>query len=153
MYNSAFITKIISLLLVLIVGGYGIFSAQKILEGPQIAIENPEKYAYIEGDTFILSGMTKNVTELYIEDVPLLLESSGYFSQEYAVPDGQYFIVLKGKSRFGKMTEKILPLWGKQEKREVNVYDFSEENTDEEREDITKEEDETEENSSLTLSS
>jgi hypothetical protein len=109
--NALSILKTSSLaLLVLVVVGYGLFQAQKLISGPVITIYNPQNGATF-GQTLIeIDGKVKNAAYISLNDRPMYTDASGRFSEKLLLSPGYNVVKLAARDKFGKTTEKELEL-------------------------------------------
>jgi hypothetical protein len=105
-------THLWALALLVIVVGYGIFVAHRLLAGPSILITSPEHGATITSSRFTLSGVSENIMSVTIAGIPVLHHQNGSFSQEYRTPVGYYELVVAGTGRFGEVVSDTIAVWG-----------------------------------------
>lgn len=96
----------ISLVCVLIVVGYGLFEARKLIEGPQVTIETPKNGSATSTTAVVISGTADNISFLTINDAPAYTDESGHFSLTLSPPTGYTVFTVAGVDRFGRRTQK-----------------------------------------------
>ena len=81
---------------------YGLFKAAPLLAGPQIRIDPIS----VEAETgfMTLSGRALHTETLTLDGSTLLIDGSGRFAKELALPHGGVFLTLKATDRFGRST-------------------------------------------------
>ncbi len=112
MNRNAISTLRISLivLLVLIIVGYSLFQAQKLLTGPVIDIYSPQNGATYSQALIEIEGRAKNIAYLNLNDRPIFTDGSGYFKEKLLLSPGYNVIKLDARDKFKKYTEKKLEL-------------------------------------------
>jgi hypothetical protein len=99
---------------VLIILGYSIFQAQKIIHGPEIIVTSPISGSTIQESSIEITGTTKNISEISLDDRPIFIDESGKFSEKLMLYPGYNIIKLKAQDKFGAKTEKNIELVYKQ---------------------------------------
>ncbi len=102
-------TGALSLLAVVILG-YSIFQAQKLIAGPIINISTPQNGATYNQTLIEIDGQAKNTAYIYIDDRQMFTDKDGNFSQELLLSPGYNVVKLDAFDKFGKQTEKKLQL-------------------------------------------
>jgi hypothetical protein len=105
-------THLWALVLLMIVVGYGVFVAHRLLAGPSIRITSPQHGDTITDTRFTLSGTSANIMSVSIAGIPVLHHQDGSFSQEYRTPVGYYELVAVGTGRFGEVVSDTIAVWG-----------------------------------------
>ena len=110
-WNIKSITRIaiISLFGVIIIG-YAIFQAQKLLRGPIIDIYSPQNGTTFNEALIEIEGKARNVAYLSLNDRPIFTDKSGYFNEKMLLSPGYNVIKLDASDKFKKRTEKILQI-------------------------------------------
>ncbi|MFC1721124.1 hypothetical protein ACFLY0_00385 [Patescibacteria group bacterium] len=109
--NARNILKIILLILIIvIVSGYILYQSRNLLIGPQVSITSPDNYSSTNEDFVIISGTTKNVSSVSINDRPIFIDTTGNFVDAIVLAPGYNIITVKAVGRFGKEIFETLEL-------------------------------------------
>ncbi len=100
------IIRIIVALCVVLLVGYGLFEARKLIEGPQIEIKTPSNGGATSTASVLISGLASNISFLTINDAPAYTDESGRFAVTLSPPPGYTVFVVQGVDRFGRRTSK-----------------------------------------------
>lgn len=92
--------------------GYGFFQARTLMQGPTLVVTYPHNGAHIEGELFEISGSTKNVTHVFLNGRPVLLSTTGAFTETLATPEGYGVLLIEAKNRFGHHREARIEFFG-----------------------------------------
>jgi hypothetical protein len=95
---------------VLLIAGYGIFQAQKIIKGPQIAIQFPINGQTVTESDIDIEGIAKNISAITLNDRTIYIDESGNFSEKLMLYPGYNIIKLQAEDKFGATVEKKLEL-------------------------------------------
>ena len=98
-------------LLVLILSGtvFYLFSEfRSFVAEPQLLIINPATGATMEGSTVLLQGQTDLGSTVTVNSEPVLIGSSGEFSEELTLQPGLNRIVVRATNRFDKTKEETV---------------------------------------------
>lgn len=98
----------IFILFLIIVFGYAIFEARGIIRGPIIENLKPENGSSFAENLIEISGRTKNVAFLKLNDHPISMDENRFFQEKYLLSPGYNIIKLEAKDRMGR--KKILYL-------------------------------------------
>ncbi len=91
------------LLLVLVIG-YGLFEARRIIAGPELRIDSPTDGAATSSTAVTISGTALNISFLTINDAPAYTDENGHFSETITPPLGYAVITVAAADRFGRRT-------------------------------------------------
>lgn len=97
-------------LFILIIIGYSIFQAQKLLTGPVIEIYTPENGATYNQTLIEIYGRAKNAAYINLNDRPIFTDKDGYFREKLLLSPGYNIIKLDARDKFKKYVEKRLEL-------------------------------------------
>lgn len=97
-------------LLLLIIIGYSIFQAWKIIQGPLITIYGPENGQTFNQTLIEIEGRAKNVSHLYLNDRAIFTDKTGYFKEKFLLSSGYNVVKVSGLDKFKKYTEERLYL-------------------------------------------
>lgn len=102
--------RVAIIVIILVVLGYGLFEARRILEGPQITIIYPQNGSATSTNTLVISGEAQNVAFLTINDAPAYADEEGYFTQVLSPPLGYTVVTVAATDRFGRRASKTVAL-------------------------------------------
>ncbi len=103
-------TLILSSVLALILVGYSLFEARKLLEGPQITILSPIDGSATSTSALVVSGEAENISFLTINDAPAYTDETGHFTQVLSPPLGYTVVTVAATDRFGRRASKTVAL-------------------------------------------
>ena len=95
----------IALLCVLIIG-YGVFEARRLVAGPQITVSAPQDGGRVASTTVTISGVAQNIAFLTINYAPAFTDAHGNFSVTLVPPPGYSVFTVAASDRFGRRTSK-----------------------------------------------
>jgi hypothetical protein len=99
----------ISLLGVIIIG-YSLFQAQKLIVGPVIDVYTPQNGATYNQTLIEIEGRTRNTAHLNLNGKKIFTDKEGYFKEKLLLSPGYNIIKLDAVDKFKKYTEKTLEL-------------------------------------------
>ncbi len=102
-------TGLISLL-VLVIVGYSLFQAQKLIRGPIIDIYTPQNGATYNQTLIEIDGRARNAAYINLNDRPIFTDKNGYFSEKLLLSPGYNIIKLDARDKFKNYTEKRLEI-------------------------------------------
>lgn len=100
------LTFSVSIAVVLILLGYGLFEARKLLMGPQITIESPQNGSSTSTAGVVISGTAENISFLTINDKPSFTDKTGHFAVTISPPAGYTIFTVKAVDRFGRRVSR-----------------------------------------------
>jgi len=89
-------------LVALLIIGYGLFEARRLIEGPDIRIEYPADGSATSSQTVTVGGTANNISFLTINDSPAYTDESGKFVYRFAPPAGYTVVTVAATDRFGR---------------------------------------------------
>lgn len=92
----------------IVIVGYSLFQAQKILFGPIIEILSPQNGATYSESLIEVTGRARNISYLNLDDRPIFTDKDGKFAEKLLLSPGYNIIKLDGTDKFKKHTEKII---------------------------------------------
>ena len=98
------------MLLGLIIVGYSLFQAQKLIYGPIIDVYTPENGATYNQTLIEIEGRAKNISHINLNDRPIFTDKTGYFKEKILLSPGYNIIKLSAEDKFNKYTEKKLEI-------------------------------------------
>lgn len=107
--------RIILVVVILLVLGYGLFEGRKLIEGPQISITSPQDGQAVGGPLISVKGNAQNVAFLSVNGKQAYADADGNFVERFSLPVGYTVIAVNATDRFGRKTAEVLHL---------NVVDF-----------------------------
>jgi len=106
------IPRLLLLVLLITLSLYGIFQARNLLLGPIITINTPvEEYVSLETAHLTLSGTTRNISNISLNDSPIFITEEGTFSEELVLPPGYTIMTLSGSDRFGRSVDRRIIIY------------------------------------------
>jgi len=97
-------------LAVLVVLGYGLFEARKLIEGPSIAIISPRDGSATSTTGVLIEGYAQNIAFLTINDAPAYTDTSGKFVELLSPPPGVTVFTVAAVDRFGRRVSKSVSI-------------------------------------------
>lgn len=94
----------------LLVIGYGLFEARKLIEGPEITIDFPAPYSATSSSIVTVAGTAQNISFLTINDAPAYTDERGLFVYRFSPPAGYTVVTVAASDRFGRKTSKSVPI-------------------------------------------
>tara|TARA_B100000683_G_C12363028_1_gene503852 strand:- start:153 stop:524 length:372 start_codon:yes stop_codon:yes gene_type:complete len=116
------ITLIIVFLLVL--GGYGIFQGYDLIRGPILVVTSPLSGSLFNEPVITISGYTKNISYIYLNDYQIYVDEEGYFNQKLVLNEGYNIMTLRVKDRFERETKEELHYILKEEDSDNDSLDL-----------------------------
>jgi len=92
--------------LALIIAGYGLFEARRIIEGPVVTIYMPVNGSATSSTGVIITGNAQNISFLTINDKPSFTDQKGNFTETLSIPPGFAVLTVAATDRFGRRTSK-----------------------------------------------
>lgn len=89
---------------------YGLFQARNLLMGPVVLINTPKNGAMSAEALTTITGEARNISEITLNDRPILVDEEGYFEEQLLLPQGYTIMTLEARDRFGRTTVETLQL-------------------------------------------
>ncbi len=102
-------TVLIAILVIVIIG-YSLFQAQKLLRGPVIEVFSPENGSTYSQTLIQIEGRARNTAYLNLNDKPIFTDKNGYFAEQLLLSPGYNVIKLDAKDKFKNYIEKRLEI-------------------------------------------
>jgi hypothetical protein len=102
-------------ILAIVIIGYGVFEARRIIEGPLITITTPLNGSATSTTGVVISGNAQNISFLTINDKPSFTDQQGNFSETLSIPPGFTVLTVAAADRFGRRTSRSVS---------INVLDY-----------------------------
>ena len=96
--------------LVLVIVGYSLFQAQKLITGPVIEVYTPQNGATYSQTLIEIGGRALNTAHLNLNGRKIFTDKEGYFKEKLLLSPGYNIIKLDAVDKFKKYTEKTLEL-------------------------------------------
>lgn len=96
---------LIGVALVVIVG-YGVFEARRIIAGPSLTIDSPKSGSATSTSLVTVTGRVQNISFLTINDKPAFADEQGRFVYRYSPPMGYTALTARATDRFGRKVEE-----------------------------------------------
>lgn len=108
-YNALSILRISAVILLgVVIVGYSLFQAQKLIKGPIIEIYTPENGATYNQTLIEIEGRAKNTAYLNLNGRKIFTDREGYFREKLLLFPGYNIIKLDATDKFKKYNEKTL---------------------------------------------
>jgi len=101
---------IVIFLVVILVGGYTMFRAKTIAEGPSIIVTEPINGSVVAEPLLKILGNAKNISFINLNGAQIFTDESGNFIEEILLSHGYNVITLEAEDRFGRKTETSLKI-------------------------------------------
>ena len=94
--------RLLIIVIVVLILGYGAFEARRLITGPQITILSPLDGSATSSAAVLISGIAENISFLTINDTPAYTDESGRFTQVLSPPPGYAVFTVAATDRFGR---------------------------------------------------
>lgn len=94
--------------LAVLVVGYGLFEARRLLEGPDITILAPAADSATSTSAVTIVGTAQNISFLTINDAPSYTDEAGKFVYRFSPPAGYTVVTVAATDRFGRRASKTV---------------------------------------------
>ncbi len=108
-------TRWLIALVAIVIIGYGLFEARKLIEGPVVIIQSPTDGSATSSTAVVISGEAENISFLTINDAPAYTDEQGHFSELLSLPAGFTILTVAAIDRFGRRVSKSVS---------INVLDY-----------------------------
>ena len=96
--------------LALVIAGYGLFEARRIIEGPILAITTPLDGSATSTTGVVIAGNAQNISFLTINDRPSYTDQHGNFTELISLPPGFAVLTVSATDRFGRRTSRSVSI-------------------------------------------
>lgn len=96
--------RIATVIVLLVVCGYGIKEAIPFLTGPTLSLESPKNGESFHNGFINISGTAIHTQSVSLDGGPLLTDQNGHFSTSLTLPRGGAILTLTATDRFGRTT-------------------------------------------------
>ena len=102
------------IILFILLVAYSLFQARALIIGPKISIESPADGKTVDDPLVVISGQSKNIAWLSLNDHQIFTDEEGEWSEKLLVSPGISIMTVKARDRFGRETEEsvrmVLPI-------------------------------------------
>lgn len=98
--------KSLALFVILVVIGYGLFEARRLIAGPVLTIESPIDGIATSSRVVLIRGTAENIAFLTINDRATFTDEDGKFVERVSAPPGYTVFTVEGRDRFGRENSK-----------------------------------------------
>ena len=98
--------RILVITALLLIVGYGLFEARRLIEGPRLAIDSPIDGSATSTTLVTVTGWVENISFLTINDQAASANEQGRFVYRYSPPVGYTALTVAATDRFGRRVEK-----------------------------------------------
>ena len=98
--------RILIVVVLLCIVGYGIFEARRIIAGPSLSIDSPTDGSATSTTLVTVVGRVQNISFLTINDKPASADEEGRFVYRYSPPMGYTALTARATDRFGRKVEQ-----------------------------------------------
>ena len=102
--------RLCAALAVLVVLGYGLFEARRLIEGPQLSITYPRDGQALAGPLIHIKGTAENAAFFTINGGQAFVDQHGNFDENLSPPPGYTVLTISAKDRFGRMAQETVHL-------------------------------------------
>jgi hypothetical protein len=96
--------RILTIVVLLIVLGYGLREALPLITGPRLSITEPKNSEIFYNSFITISGTAVHTQSVSLDGGPLLIDQKGHFQTTLTLPHGGAILTLTATDRFGRST-------------------------------------------------
>jgi hypothetical protein len=100
------VKRLLIIAALVLIAGYGLFEARRIIAGPELIIDAPLDGSATSTTLVTISGRVQNISFLTINGKPASADEQGRFVYRYSPPMGYTVATVSATDRFGRKTEK-----------------------------------------------
>ena len=104
------LTTLFVALAVVLIGGYGLFEARLIIQGPVVTISMPIDGSATSSTGVVIAGTAENISFLTINDSPSYTDKAGHYATLLSIPPGVAVLTVRAVDRFGRRTAKSVSI-------------------------------------------
>ncbi|MDB5225576.1 MAG: hypothetical protein JWL87_528 [Candidatus Adlerbacteria bacterium] len=97
-------------LAIALIAAYGLFEARRLITGPEVFIDSPASGSATSTSLITVTGRTRNISFLTINDKPYYTDEEGRFVYRYSPPVGYTVITVAATDRFGRRVSSSVSL-------------------------------------------
>lgn len=94
----------------LLIGGYALFEAWRLIEGPRLTIYEPAAGSATSSPGVVVRGKAENISFLTVNDRPAYTDEYGNFTEVLSPPPGYTVVTVAATDRFGRRAAESIPL-------------------------------------------
>ena len=98
--------RLLIIVALVLIAGYGLFEARRIIEGPRLTIDAPLDGSATSTSLVTIVGHVENISFLTINAHAASADEQGRFVYRYSPPVGYTVATVLATDRFGRRTEK-----------------------------------------------
>lgn len=102
--------RLVIALATLLILGYGLFEARRLIEGPELVILSPSNGSATSSDAVTIVGTADNISFLTINDAPAYTDEAGKFVYRFSPPAGYTTVTVAATDRFGRRATKSIAI-------------------------------------------
>ncbi|MSR70546.1 hypothetical protein EXS62_00695 [Candidatus Kaiserbacteria bacterium] len=102
--------RVILILAAVLIMGYGLFEARRLISGPEITIDSPVDGSATSTSAVTIAGTAQNIAFLTINDAPAYTDEAGKFVYRYSPPAGYTVVTVAATDRFGRRASKSVSI-------------------------------------------
>lgn len=99
-----------SSIFIFLILGYSFYQSKNLLTGPLITIAEPENGSTVQDQFVKISGSTKNIKKISLNDRFIFIDEAGFFMEKLLLSEGYNILKISAWDKFDKKTEKILEI-------------------------------------------
>lgn len=100
--------RLILIVMVALIAGYGLFEARRLLAGPELTILSPLDGSATSTTVVTVEGTAQNIAFLTINDAPSYTDEAGVFVYRFSPPAGYTVVTVAATDRFGRRASKTV---------------------------------------------
>ena len=89
---------------------YIFFQARFLLAGPILQVNTPTDGATVTESLVTISGSTKNISRITLNDRQIFVDKHGTFSEQLLLPMGYTVFTVAAEDRFGRETKEYIKI-------------------------------------------
>jgi len=93
---------------VILVVGYGFFSARYLIEGPKIIVHTPKNNDSFKSSLMEVVGETENISYISLNGKTIFVNEKGCFKEKLLLSEGTDIISLYAKDKMGREITKSI---------------------------------------------
>ncbi|MES2213752.1 MAG: hypothetical protein V4473_02875 [Patescibacteria group bacterium] len=95
-------------IVIIVIAGYSLFQAQKLIRGPIIDIYTPENGVTFTSPLIEISGRARNISYINLDDRKIFTDKDGYFKEKFVLSPGRNVIKLDAEDKFKTSRQKLI---------------------------------------------
>ncbi|MDO8482401.1 MAG: hypothetical protein Q7S86_01120 [bacterium] len=110
MKSSIILRSVIVILVLSAIGGYALYESRNIINGPQLALEEPKNGLSTSNSTIEIKGQAQNISSISINDRKITVDEAGWFKEKILLSVGYNIIKISVYDKFGRAKETLMEL-------------------------------------------